>query len=268
MKVFLSWSGDASKAAAVLLREWLPTVIQAVDPYMSDEDIAKGARWASALGAELEEAKAGIICLTHENIEKPWLHFEAGAISKSMDESRVSPLLLGLDVSDVRGPLAQFQATKMEKRDIRRLLATVNDAEGEKLVPERVLDAVFEKMWPDLQRKMEPIVAQSLEVAGASEPETDAGVADIRPILEELLETSRGHTRMLNTLSGSQSRMQVARRPVSRTLAEAAAQLDRQKTHKSSKLGPRIERTPVVKPRTVARRKSKVVSDDVPEEEE
>lgn len=43
MKVFISWSGETSKKVALALKAWLPNVIQALDPWMSDKDIEKGA---------------------------------------------------------------------------------------------------------------------------------------------------------------------------------------------------------------------------------
>jgi hypothetical protein len=85
MKVFISWSGEKSKAAAEALRDWLPLVIQSITPWMSRKDIAAGASWNKALAKELGETKYGIVCLTKMNVNEPWIHFETGAISKTIN---------------------------------------------------------------------------------------------------------------------------------------------------------------------------------------
>lgn len=90
MKVFISWSGDYSGKIAIALREWLPSVIQSLEqPYVSSEDIAKGSRWNAEVTKELENSCFGIICLTPENLIAPWLHFEAGALSKIIDNLKL-----------------------------------------------------------------------------------------------------------------------------------------------------------------------------------
>ena len=81
MKVFISWSGDQSKKIAQLFRDWLPTVIQAIEPFVSSEDIEKGARWNTDIAQELKESSFGLICVTKDNLNSQWLNFEAGALS-------------------------------------------------------------------------------------------------------------------------------------------------------------------------------------------
>jgi hypothetical protein len=78
MKVFISWSGPRSKAAASALRQWLPDVIQFIDPWMSSEDIDAGARWSNEVTNQLAETRCGIICLTKDNQTVPWVLFEVG----------------------------------------------------------------------------------------------------------------------------------------------------------------------------------------------
>ena len=153
MQVFISWSGERSKTIAAALRDWLPLVIQALNPWFSPEDIDKGARWLSDLNSQLQQQSVAVICLTPENLAAPWLLFEAGALSKAMDSSCVSPVLLGLEAVDLEGPLAQFQATALNRTDMRRLLATFN-RRLDKPLDERQIDTAFALLWPQLESQV------------------------------------------------------------------------------------------------------------------
>ncbi len=93
MKVFISWSGKRSNALAVALKGWLPLILQYVKPWVSEKDISAGDRWARAIAGELETSNFGILCVTPENLRSEWILFEAGALSKSMLDAKVIPLL-------------------------------------------------------------------------------------------------------------------------------------------------------------------------------
>ena len=128
MRVFLSWSGDASHALAEALHGWLPTALPFVDPWMSSKDLAKGKRQDEELAKKLDRTGHSIACVTPGVQGSPWVNFEAGAISKLVGESHVYPLLLGVSAEDLRDlPLGRFQCTDAKKQeDVFRLLRSIN----------------------------------------------------------------------------------------------------------------------------------------------
>lgn len=184
MKIFISWSGELSRKLAEILRRWLPYVIHAVEPYFSADDMSKGARWASEIAGELEEAQIGLICLTRQNLEAPWIMFEAGAMSKNLDQSKVCPILFGLEPSDIKGPLVQFQAAKFDKTDIRNVVRMINREFNEQALSQDFIDSVFDKWWPDLEKMV------TIELENIEEPATTTRRSD-RDLLEEILALSR-----------------------------------------------------------------------------
>ncbi|HEX3919865.1 MAG TPA: hypothetical protein VHW60_21200 [Caulobacteraceae bacterium] len=124
---------------------------------MSAEDITVGSRWGPAVSAELERSHFGIICLTPENLLRPWIHFEAGALSKVTSFSRVVPALFMTKEEDISsGPLGGFQARKLDKEGVLAILFSVN-AVLERSLDEPVLSVQFERLWPDLLAKLEAI---------------------------------------------------------------------------------------------------------------
>jgi hypothetical protein len=155
MKVFISWSGAQSRKIAGLLNDWLPSVIQAVKPFVSSLDIGVGDRWADALAKELDEAQFGIICVTPFNLKAPWLNFESGALSRPKDKSWVAPLLFGVEPSMVHGPLAQFQSTTFSEEGMLALLFSLNKRlSDESRLSEDLLRRTFEIWWSRLNEKL------------------------------------------------------------------------------------------------------------------
>lgn len=195
MKVFLSWSGTTSHCIAKILRDWLPSVIQSIEPYVSSEDIDKGTRWSSDIAGELDASDYGIICLTPDNLEAPWINFEAGSLGKSVEKSRVSPVLFRLKKSDLKGPLLQFQATVFEKDDVQQLMNSLNNALGEDSLDTVRLNKSFERWWPELESLLSEVQAP------AAEPSVVAPnaliPAQLGSILEELIDLTRANHKLL-----------------------------------------------------------------------
>ena len=157
LRVFISWSGEQSHALAAILHDWLPTVLHFVDPWMSSKDIAKGRRWDAEIGKSLEKARFCIVCVTPGVQHEPWVNFEAGAVSKTIQDSYVCPLLLGVSVDDLGGlPLLQFQCTPFEKDGIAGLLRSINQAAGSPLSEVR-LDKGLDFSWASLKDKIHRI---------------------------------------------------------------------------------------------------------------
>lgn len=189
MKVFISWSGQHSKKLGEALRDWLPTVLQLVEPYFTPSDIEKGTLWSTDIAKQLSESQIGILCVTRENIHSDWILFEAGALSKSLEKSHVCPLLFAISNTDLSGPLKQFQTTEFHKEDMHRLINVINGRLGEKKLPQKTLDTVFQKWWPDLEEKVKNILGEIDEI--------DEPLRSDRELLEEILQLSRVAARRL-----------------------------------------------------------------------
>jgi hypothetical protein len=190
-KVFISWSGTASQRIAGALNEWIPSVIQAVEPWMSSDDIRVGTRWADDIARRLQESKFGIICLTPDNLEAPWVLFEAGALSKTLAKTFVCPYLFHVEPTDLTGPLTQFQAAKADEEGTRRLIETLNKALGDDRLTGTDIAKYFGKWWPDLEKQLH-------EIEPVGETETAETRRSERDLIEETLGLVRAISRDVN----------------------------------------------------------------------
>lgn len=188
MQVFVSWSGDRSRQIAEAIRNWLPKVIQSVRPWMSDEDIGAGARWLSEVSGTLNSARVGLICLTPENQHNPWLLFEAGALSKTLDQTCVCPLLFDMSPGQLVGPLTQFQASPMTRDGMGKVLSTINRVLDDRSLEPQQLDEILDVWWPKLDERL-----RSLPL-----PATPAATRSTGDQLEELLLLARENLRREN----------------------------------------------------------------------
>jgi TIR domain len=184
MKVFISWSGNRSREVANLLSDWLCCVIQASRPWISTRDLDRGSLWFGEINDQLKDTTVGIICLTQENKNRPWILFEAGALAKGLSTSRVCTLLIDLEPKDIEDPLAQFNHTFPTRDSVFGLVRTLNGTLGQASLDVRILEQVFSVYWPQFETNFKDVLSKT-ESAGPTKPRPKEDV------LGEILENTR-----------------------------------------------------------------------------
>lgn len=195
MKVFISWSGSKSQEVAKVLKHWIPCVIQSVEPYFSSADIDKGARWSTDIAKELQNASFGILCVTKDNLSSAWLNFEAGALSKSIEQAKVCPFLVDLKPTDIQdSPILQFQMANATKDDVFKLFKSINANLSDSKLDGNVLETTFETFWPKIEEALQKVT----EISDTNTPSKKTA-KEAQASIEEILELVRYQHKLLKT---------------------------------------------------------------------
>lgn len=102
----------------------------------------------------LDQTNFGILCLSRQNLDSPWLHFEAGALSKSLLAGRLIPYLIDLEPDEIQPPLALFQAARADQEGTLALVASIGSlAETGQRTPDQLARS-FQLLWPELLRHL------------------------------------------------------------------------------------------------------------------
>lgn len=204
MKVFISWSKSLSQECAELLRDWIKCTLQASKPWMSSQDLDKGTVWFNEISTQLSDTSIGIICLTKENKNNPWILFESGALAKGLTEKRVYTFLIDLKPKDIEPPLSQFNHTLPTEVEMKKLLVSINNQLGDKALEDKILNQVFDMYWPDLD--------EGLKSAIKNHPISEVEINEERKpddLLSEILNITRNLDKRIRSVeynSGSYSK--------------------------------------------------------------
>lgn len=199
MKVFISWSGNRSRAVGEILNDWIKCVLQATRPWMSTRDIDRGALWFNEINDQLKDTAVGLVCLTQENKDRPWILFEAGALAKGLSSSRVCTFLIDLQPADLEDPLAQFNHTLPAKASMWSLVRTLNSCLGVSGLDERVLEQVFATYWPQFEKRIELSLKEN-PPGEKPEPRSE------KNLLGEILENTRALHHRLRRIEATSER--------------------------------------------------------------
>ncbi len=182
-KVFISWAGNSSAEIAKHLKIWLKICLPSINIFMSSE-ISSGNRWTVELAKQLQEIDYGLLIYTKENLDNLWMAFEAGALSKRHENSRIVPLLFdGVKTANLHDSIRQFQAKYFEYDKFLTLLQDLNDLMPEsKRQDQEDLQNASLATWDNFASQ----VNEALK-AKQKKDTVDATWTD-RQLLEELLE--------------------------------------------------------------------------------
>lgn len=187
MTVFISWSGPRSKAVAHVFKKQLEYVIQGLPTFMSDKDIASGTQWFQEINDKLREATFGIVCATPENLERPWLSFEAGALANQADRSRVVPVVFGMKKDNLPSPLNGFNGVDLDEDGFLRLISSIHEAL--KITTKwEIVKASAQRLWPEIEAELDAIPTPSNAAAPVPAFDIEDAVKEMRGLLRDLVD--------------------------------------------------------------------------------
>lgn len=195
MKVYVIWSGDLSRVIAEAFKEWVPNVISNIDFFLSKSDINAGANWFQEISKQLESTNFGVIFLTKENINAPWIFFETGALAKHTSQANICPILIDIQATDIVGPLTQFQAITLNKEGIFTLTRSIYNSMEMQRLPDQMIYDLFEMKWKDFEEKINTIKS-SVKTSVFST--TSSTKRPEREVLEEILKLTRSMNQTLS----------------------------------------------------------------------
>lgn len=155
MKIFISWSGELSKQIGGELSKWIPEVVPHIDIFYSNSSLKLGQQWLNGLSSSLEDISFGICIITKNNLNSPWVHYEAGAIfHKNEKKCTLIPLLIDIHKNELSGPLSTFQAMNFTEEEMRNLVKTINNGLESRKLPDTMIDVMFNLHWAELEKRI------------------------------------------------------------------------------------------------------------------
>ena len=164
MNLFIGWSGETSGKIAPILGKWLfRTFDKHISVVSPPSSIEKGSDWGESLNKMMNGADCGLLCVTEDNVNSPWLAYEAGILSRNAQ--LVVPLLFDVYSLSFDSPFLAFQPIPFDFDGMQKLTRKLNDLLGEDALPAEELEERFPARYPTL----EGLVQDTLE---ESEPQT------------------------------------------------------------------------------------------------
>ena len=171
MSVFICWSSEQSKklaeAVKALLESAVPSLKRGKAVFISGS-IDKGVNWFDSIIGHLKSSKAGMVCLTPENLQSPCISrlepWQWDSLPRKKQEA-VAPskpplltLVHGVTGAELKGPLSAYQSTSTTPAEMGALVQWLRSQTTER--PEnsdarRLVSAALEFVKSEFRRSSE-----------------------------------------------------------------------------------------------------------------
>lgn len=157
MNIFISWSGKFSKKIASAIKEELLAILGNgnINVFMSEQDIMSGEYWLEKIKNNLSEANVAILCITKENVSKPWILFESGAMSLNKNSAKIIPLLFNVKI-DSNSPLSVFERVDFNKDNYNKLLYDLKSFGKITSISQNQFKRLIKDSFDELSNKISP----------------------------------------------------------------------------------------------------------------
>jgi hypothetical protein len=126
---------------------------------MSDRDIVDDA-WFGEINRAIKGATAGIMCVTRENYDRPWILYEAGGLVATCGRGGVFPFLLDMKPPELDGlnyPLYPLESYFFDRGGVFHLVSALNRKLEPESKTENEVEKDFNSAWPELESQLRAI---------------------------------------------------------------------------------------------------------------
>lgn len=155
MKVFLNWSGEESRRIAGLLRDWLPEILDAVEPWLAADTFGRSNHWLEVNAGPFTKAGMIVACVTPANSGENWKSLDPSDFELSIAETPPQLVLLlgGVDVSSLQRVPAGASVITADRQGIQLLVEKLNGL-ADRPMDYTILGRRIDAMWPRLERSL------------------------------------------------------------------------------------------------------------------
>lgn len=160
-KIFVSWSGD-SRIPEALKGALAAAFGDDFSIFVSSVSIPIGEEWFPRIRSILSESAFTIVCITKDNLFKPWLYFEAGAsvFHNACEDKPLMVILFDVELPE-KSPLQHYNNVKWSKSGYKKLLNDINSIrDKDKQLTTRQVNAIAEGSYQQTNRKIDSVIRE------------------------------------------------------------------------------------------------------------